>query len=414
MLPAPEPAFTLAAPFVDVALTVTARPTWPVDFALLLDLAPGAPALEAFQAGAVRAFSAYPKSRCRLDGKRWVGSTESHPSLTEQVVVSGGADAVDEAIARYIAQPMDISAAQGIAQRLFTSASGERRVLVMRMHHSLGDLQSALIWLEAQLTGRTRDTEIELERHSNPVRKSSYAFGRPSENLWQAPGVRASGRRRFHTRLLDPIQLRVGVNGFTWNDLLTVVALETYASWNTSHGISDQVGCWIPVNVRTQPTTGFGNGASRIRVYRRSPWPERFAEAAKQVREQVRWSKDHGEWSLPSVADRLIRLPPAVAGVIVRAYTARPGVDWATAAFSHVERLNGSGEDVLPAYIERIGVVSHLHAEHGMALTAVGHRGRTHLTFTWDEALFPPDEARAFLALYESTLTRALAEVGGA
>ena len=410
-----EPTVALAAPFADVAYTLMERPTGAFDVALLLDLTPGAaPSLETLQAGAERAFSAYPKSRCRLEGARWVASSDAAPIRIERAIVQGEGGAVDEEIAHYLAQPMTIAAAPGIAERVFVSASGDREVLVFRMHHALGDLQSAVTWLEAQLTGRTRDAAIEVKQHPKAARKSPFAFDRPSEQLWRPAGARASGRRRFHTRALEPIRLSVGAHGFTWNDLLAAVALETFAKWNASHGAGEQVGCWIPVNVRTQRETGFGNGSSRIRVYRRNPWPEHFAEAAKRVREQVRWSKDHGEWHVPSWADRLMQLPAAISGAIVRAYARRPGVDWATGLFAHAERLGASSEDALPAFVERIGLVSHMHPEHPMTLSAVGHRGRTHLTFTWDEALFPPSESRAFLQLYESIRARAFAEVRGA
>lgn len=381
------------AAFVDLAFAALEAPRRPLDFALLLDLAePADP--EAIRAGVLAAGARFPRSTRALTRHGWTATTTPIPleSLTNSDVEA------------FLARPMLAGTAPLVQVGLVTDGAPQ---LVVRMHHALADLQSAVAWCSALLGGAAPAEEpVVVRTHPKPARLSTFAFGRPSSPLW-APQPNPTGRRRIHALRFPPLP-KTGES--TRNDLLAAITLELLAVWNRRRGAPEEVALWMPVNVRAVRDRGFGNGSSRIRIYRRPPWPTSLRDAAVRVREQVRWSKEHGEWAVPSIAERVASLPGWLGRPLVRGFARRPGVDMATTLCSHAERLSSVPDDALLPGVSGLRIVSHLYDAHPIVLAAVGFRGETHLTFTWDAGRYPPDQAAGFVALFEELRLRAVAE----
>jgi len=103
-----------------------------------------------------------------------------------------------------------------------------------------------------------------------------YAPGPQSQPLARSAGAESTGRRRWLSLAFNACEPAAG---FTYNDLLASVALPTVQQWNAQRGLKPTrpeseaeprgVGLWMPVNMRTWPFEGFGNGSSRVRAYAR-------------------------------------------------------------------------------------------------------------------------------------------------
>ena len=288
-----------------------------------------------------------------------------------------------------------------------------------RFHHAVADGMSAALWLKHQLEVTQGIAELDRTDQSDgppplrfvtsSVRKSTFAYDAPSDRLVTSSAVR-SGVRAWETMVIDAIQLRKlirKIGGFTYSDLLATCALEVYAQWNRLHESSSQkISLWLPINVRQRPTVGFGNGTSRIRIYRRYAEGASLAEKCREVRRQVEWCTRHGEWVVPDIKT-LAFLPRSLTGTLLRRNLTRRSLDMATGVFSHADRWNSASNGVFDS-VERIGCVGLLHSFHALAINGATHNGKTWLTFTYDTGLLSRSDATRLTTLYQKQIELAL------
>ncbi len=360
--------------------------------------------------GAESARRALPTSGAVVRGREWVWQ-EDAPDLCVSVQ-AGDADARQAALEAFVDAPMDPH--QGLPVRVLwvECPAGDR--LAVRFHHGALDGISAGIWLLQMLLvatgGLPEVTEVAdwspppLKVHPDPVRMSEYAWGGASERLWY-PGGRPTPSRRWRALDVEAAPLREAVAtlcGPTYNDLLSSAFLETLVRWNRAHGQpGDRMALWLPTNIRQQPLQGFGNGSSRIRVYGRSKAEDSAAQRILDFREQVSWCRAHGEWHVPQDL-ALFGWPTWLMVPVLRAYIDRPGVDFGSAVFSHMEKL-GPAEQLLPMVRDPEWVMM-LDKRYPVGMVAATMGTHTRMSLTWDPGMMPEAEAEGLLAAYVETL----------
>lgn len=405
---------------IDLLFHVLDSPRRPLDFTLVFHLKE-APGLDALRAGARSARNLYPTTGARVDDKRWVRFIGPEDEVAALSVSSDGEAA--RAVEEFIDGPFDLRKQTPVRQFVMTSGHAPGVRVVTRFHHAAADGLSAAMWLGHQLrvaSGQEPPVaraspfrELPLRSHPSPVRRSQFAYRGPSDRLW-APDVRPSRTRRWLTIEVEASELRQrcrNAGGFTYNDLLATCALEVFIRWNRAHraGRSQKVGLWLPVNIRQQSASGFGNGTGRIRLYARYADAAPLAEKCREVRRQVSWCGRHGEWAVPAKSP-LTSLPLWAAAPLLRGYLGRPRVDMTTGVFSHAERWAGPGGEIFRD-VEKIESIGQLHARHCVAINGATHAGRTWLTFTYDPGLLPPDDARRLVEMYREQIELARREM---
>lgn len=350
----------------------------PLDGGLILTLS-DVPSLEALERGAASARESYFVSRCVLDDRVW-RTVDEAPRIELVDDVQPFLDA--GAPVREVPSPRQ--------------ALAENRLVTVG-HHAAGDLVSILAWVRHQLDvafGRTpaTPTSLTLRTCDAPVRKSRYAWSGASTRLWSRAGP-SSVRRR---RKLDLVPFRPA-GDVTYNDALLVTALDVFTAFNASRGApTDRIAVWCPINARAKPFEGFGNGSSRVRVYRRYGDDAPLDERAKNVREQVKWTREHGEWFVPT--DHPLLSGPAW---LLRMYLSRPWVDMATGAFSHGERVGPGADETLWPEVEDLEIVGQLDKRHPFGIFGATFRGRTRLTLLYDPAQLNDEDVDQLAADFE-------------
>jgi len=159
------------------------------------------------------------------------------------------------------------------------------------------------------------------------------------------------------------------------------------------------------MNVRRKTVEGFGNGTSRIRVYARYDPDAGLIEKCREVRRQVSWSSEHGEWVVPEMP-WFMRLPRPIIAPLLRGYLNRASVDMATAVFSHASTGMANASEAFK-HVERIECVGLLHPRQSLAINAATHHGHTWLTLTYDPALLTTGDAKELSWLYEQQIALA-------
>lgn len=291
--------------------------------------------------------------------------------------------------------------------------------LATRFHHAAADGLSAALWLGHQLSiahGLTipaTSAELSLRRPAMSTRRSRFAYDSACEQLW-TPNDTRSGERRWATFSFPSSDLRQAcrrARGFTYSDLLATCVLETYSEWNQrhTHNGRPKVGLWLPMNIRSRSFAGFGNGTSRVRLYARYPTSSSLVEKARDVRRQVSWTTEHGEWAVPELP-LVTRLPDWILRPALRRYLNRPTVDMATGVFSHADRWAGEARDAFK-HVERIECVGLLHPRQNLAINAATHREQTWVTFTYDTGLLRATDVDELVAIYKDQLALAREEL---
>lgn len=351
-------------------------PVRPLDGALIVTLN-DVPSLEALERGAESARSTYPITRCRLDGRRWT-------SVDPAPIESG------EDLEAFVDRGAPIREVPSPRQLLI----GDR--LVTLGHHAVGDLVSILAWVRHQLDV-ARGIEpavprpLTLRTSANAVRKSRHAWAGASNRLWHRGPP--SGRRRTRRLDFEPFRIRGG----TYNDALLAISLDVFARFNRDHGArTDRIAVWCPVNVRRRPFDGFGNGSSRIRIYRTWDDDVPLGERVANVHEQVRWTMSNGEWFVPT-EHPLLSAPDW----LLRAYLSRPWVDMATAPFSHGTRI---GDEARWADVRDVELVGQLDRRHPFGVFGVTFAGRTRLSLLYDPGQLEAADVDRLAALYEEAI----------
>jgi hypothetical protein len=293
---------------------------------------------------------------------------------------------------------------------------------VTRFHHAAADGMSAILWLEHQLRValglETYHSELGhyqnlyLRTHSAPVKQSPFSFRRPSNRLWTS-GSQPSRARRWRTITFNADHLRAGsrrIGEFTYNDLLVTCLLEILILWNLQNAHSKpEIGLWLPVNIRKDPSVGFGNGTSRIRLHARSCQKTCLISKCQSTRRQISWLFTHGEWAIPT-AQPLKRLPFWALKPILRGYLNRPGIDMGTSVFSHFEQPRFTNSEVFKN-VTGIDCIGLLHKRHCLAVNGSTHGSQTSLTFTYDPSLLTTADVDQLVAMYQEQIDRARAEL---
>ena len=403
-----------AAP-LDIISAVMERPERPLDFAGVARIRNDAITHETLERGAASARNQFWVSGAVLRGRRWFRAPDRSPDIEEVTATTD--EARREAIERFMMPSLDPSQTPPFLQCL-VSGPGERN-LVTRWHHAAADGLSAGMWLAHQLAVASERVEavsetqespqVALREHSAPVRKSAFAHRGRSSRLWcrDAPPARA---RRFRTItiLADEYRPLVGKHEtFTYNDLLATVTLDVFHRWNARHDAPvDRVALWCPVNIRAQPFAGFGNGSSRVRVYAKWAPSAELIERCRSVRQQMRWTKKHGEWFVPH-QHPLLSLPDWLMAPVLRVYLGRPWVDMATGSFSHAERIGPESDRRILPDVDRIETIGGLHQWYPLSMSANTFAGTTSLSITYDPAQLEEADMDAFVTLYEHGLDEA-------
>jgi len=427
-------------PLLDRAFYLLDSARSPQDFTLILHL-DDAPEVDRFYAGAKSAMNRFPTSACCIDGQTWVWRENKYFKLEIATTVSEVETRA--AIERFVDEPFDLRREPPVKQMLILSR-GTR--LVTRFHHSAADGLSAALWvghqlnvaygLEAAQSERGEFNGLALRRLPVSVRRSQFAFDGASDRLWTAK-LRRSGARRWFTIDFPATELQKTCRhsgGFTYNDLLATCTLEVLSRWNADHGrprsaapkngsreincrggppwppqAAPRIGLWTPINIRRNSNSGFGNGTSRIRVYARYDPAAKFSEKCREVRRQVSWTSEHGEWVVPEIP-WFTRVPGPIIAPLLRGYLNRASVDMATGVFSHA----GSGmTNACEAFkhVQRIECVGLLHPRQSLAINAATHHGHTWLTLTYDPALLTNDDVKELSRLYEQQIAVARQEL---
>ena len=212
---------------------------------------------------------------------------------------------------------------------------------------------------ERPITQPTDCSRPQLRHSATSVRRSKFAYQELLHRFVLAH-IRSSSTRRWTSFDFEATELKRAcrrAGGFTYNDLLAMCTLEVLQEWNGPNG--SDVGLWVPMNIRSRTTSGFGNGTSRVRIYPRYAAAASLVEKAREVRRQVHWCSENGEWVVPNIP-RFTSLPRWISAPVLNAYLNSRLVDMATAVFSHGDSwAGGIGEGLQSA--ERIECIGLLH-----------------------------------------------------
>lgn len=386
-------------PLLDRAFYLLDSARSPQDFTLVFDLRE-APDVDALYAGARSAMNRFPISACSVARGSWVWR-ENDFKL-----------AVGESIEKFIDEPFDLRRERPVKQLLLPGESGHAR-LATRFHHAAADGLSATLWLGHQLkiayglereqTERGAFDQLALRHSDSSVHRSKFAFNGASDPL-RTSGARHSGLRRWTTICFPAIRR---ARGFTYHDFLATCALEVITKWNGNDRA--KIGLWIPINVRRESGTGFGNGTSRVRVYANYDRHTSLIEKCRAVREQIAWTTKHGEWVVPDLPS-LMRLPDLILRPLLRNYLQLPHIDMATAIFTHANLSIGNASKAF-RHVERIECVGLLHSRQSLAINAATHSGHTWLTLTYDPALLTSTDIAQLTQLFSQQIAQARREL---
>lgn len=389
---------------LDYLVSVMDSPQSHLDFTILLRFNQRFD-FDALREGARSARNLFPLSSSTLRVNRWVRD----PSTFNGWLTVGSLDGDDKIVA-FVNRPFDLRHELPVQQLVLTSDAQNATTLVTKFHHAAADGTSASLWLNHQLAvafGLEKAQEkplpfepLPLKQKPTFVRRSQFAYSAPSDQLWTLPGER-SGLRAWKSISFESDSLRKSSRerrGFTYSDLLATCVLEVFGLWNLEQRgeHTPRVGLWMPINIRRRPADGFGNGTSRIRIYANYPRALPFIEKCREVRRQITWCINHGEWVVPQMSSLTI-LPQWTTRPILRRHLTRSSIDMATGVFSHVERWNSRRE--LFNTLESIECVGLLHPFQGLAINGATHNGTTWLTFTYDAGLFESQHVKRLLDL---------------
>ena len=322
-----------------------------------------------------------------------------------------------------IETPIDL---EGFVNRLFDLDLGYSikqtligSTLATRFHHVAADGLSAALWLGHQLsvayglTPPASSARLALRRPATSVRRSCFAYDGACDRLW-TPHATRSGVRHWTSFGFRSFELRQAcrrAGGFTYSDLLATCVLEVYALWNhrRSQNGRPRVGLWLPMNIRSRSFEGFGNGTSRIRLYARYPTAASLVDKAREVRKQVSWTTEHGEWAVPEIP-LFTRLPGWIVAPALKRYLNRPSVDMATGVFSHADRWAGDAREAFQ-HVDRIECVGLLHPRQSLAINGATHREETWMTFTYDAGLLRAGDVDELVQMYKQQIALAQEEL---
>lgn len=401
-----------------ISLAMNTR-TRPLDGVVNFQLGRTSLSKSQLDAGAMSARNRFPVSASIIRSKQWDFKIDAAEEITEQSMQSS--ELRQKAIVEFLEKGSQLKTRPSFRQLLLHSPEGTE--LITFADHAVADLLSVLNWTRHQLdvaAGRTsalstpqRGDRPKLKSHENSRRKSRYAHRGASTLLWRRFN-HSSRKRKFKSVEIDAEVFRDALSkhqGITYNDVLITILLESYYRWNHVHNAStERLSLWCPVNIRTAPFVGFGNGSSRIRIYPKLPFDAPLIERCQETRTQIRASKKDGEWFVPE-SSLLTKLPTALMYRAAKTYFNRPWVDMATAPFSHVENLGPAESHVLFPEVRRIEVLGELHHHYPLGISGVTMNDRTTLSCVYDPAMLEDSDVQEFMDLILSCLLQAQIEI---
>ena len=382
------------------------RPERPLDFGQILVLKENAPCTEALIRGGESARRAFGQSGSVLVDSCWEWSPQPFFEVQQSVSPVN----CDLAMQAFMLKAFDLEETNPVHQ-LMLESNGQR-VLLTRMHHALADGLGGVEWVSHQIAVASGEAPAveeprfsplpKLKTHVNARRKTPVAGVGGSTRLW-SNSVLASAERRWRTLEIDAAAWRTRLKtrkGLRYNDVLAGVCLEAMIRWNEAHGAKTKgLALWHPMNIRVDPFDGFGNGSSRVRIYREPT--DSLISRCHSVHRQMAWSKAHGEWHLPQPA--VFSWPIALQRPLIKAILNRPWVDMGSMLFSHMEKAGPLG-DRLFEYAESLQWIGMLDRRFPAGFVGATHGATTWMTLTWDLGMWSEEEASAFLVLYEDLL----------
>jgi hypothetical protein len=278
------------------------------------------------------------------------------------------------------------------------------------MHHALADGLSILLWLKAQLTtSGAIDFPLIIKSHPKPAKESVYKLSQTPDRFGREHVESISSLRKWSSISFDKPLLNFKDLGFSYNDFICSVLFKAMNEWFIQNRQWDQkIGLYIPVNVRENPYQGFGNGSSRIKIYDVDSELSYF-ETALAIREQVRWCKNNGFWSLPTSLKALSKMPQWLSRFLLKSYASKSGIDMGSMVFSHVESYKGL-EDLFSLFKDVKGIAQ-LYKAYSAGMTAVTLDQKTILTTTWDDAQLTESDIEFFHESITNHWMNALAEM---
>lgn len=364
---------------------------------------------EVLRAGARRAMQRYPRSSSHVQGLKWIHNP-AEPSLDETEVES--LEDLEHQAALFLSQPIDPSVFPLLRQRLIHYREGssglKKSALVTHAHHVLGDGIALLLWLSAQL--RADEAPALSSSGELRARKATQKIKAPWPKTEPSPvGSGRSPQKRYRTLWLDETfwrerlkELKLGV---TLHDLLAAWILKALQQVMPQHAASRDLSLWVPLSVRRDPFSFFGNASSRVRLR----WDRKETEIAPLARSlhvQMEEALAQGAWDFGRAAEPLrLKLSQKVLTWSLRAFFSRPGMDPCTTAFSFASRVSRlEDSDAFPG-VDRMETVGHLYQAHGFAFSGSCLAGKLGLTLFWDPAALENHQAQElFLALQEMVL----------
>lgn len=392
---------------LDLSSLAVDGPTRPATFGVILHFE-SKQDLDVLRAGARRAMQLYPRSSSHVQGLKWI-QNPAQPSLDEMLVES--LVQLEQEASQFLSERLEPSVFPLLRQRLihYTDAvTGlQKSALVTHAHHVLGDGIALLLWLSAQL--RLDTVTMPVSDQELRARKSSQKTKRPWSRTEPSPVSHGrSSQKRYRTVWLDEVFLRERLKelklGVTLHDLLAAwifMALQQVTAQKTA---SRDLSLWVPVSVRRDPFSFFGNASSRVRLR----WDRKetsVAALARSLHVQMEEALASGVWDLGRAAEPLkLKLSQSLLTWSLRTFFARPGMDPCTSAFSFASRVSRAEDaDAFPG-VERMETVGHLYQAHGFAFSGSCLAGKLGLTLFWDPAALEDQSAQElFEALQEIT-----------
>lgn len=231
-------------------------------------------------------------------------------------------------------------------------------ILALKMSHRLGDAMSMLLWLEAFFKETGENSPLILRSFSQK-KDTPYRSLRNSET-WMK-NIIQSGNRKVET-----LTLHHGPTSFTVNDILILSLMRSLPE--------KRKGIWVPVNVRKNFWSGFGNGLSRMRIY---PGNYTTREELQFIRKQKEEAFKNGEIALPP---ENLDLSSPIKKALFKCWLKRPWADWGTISLSHLEDRGNR----FP-YAKALFGITNLIEKHQAGLFAWTNQDSTYLTLTMDE-----------------------------
>ncbi len=249
-----------------------------------------------------------------------------------------------------------------------------QRLLALKMSHLLGDAVSMLLWLKVILGRPVEEGDLVLKKF--PGKKDSPYRKLRTSSAWPRPSAAISDHRGVVVSTID----HGTVDLTLLNDLFLLCLLDVQKAERKS--------VWVPVNVRKDFWTGFGNGLSRMRIYDppAGTVPERLAHIRRQKTEAMK----SGEVTLPA-AD--LEIKNFLQRLLIKTWIRRPWADWASISLSHLVDRDHSLEGM-----EQIFGISNLMPKQHAALFVVSKARASTLTMTYDAKVVSREEAESLVA----------------